>query len=75
MLCFTVARLAWEPRLYDPHLYKWLHRIKVPVQILWGEQDKILPSGYATELQQLLPGTTDSIVPNGGHRPTNLTPH
>ncbi len=28
----TTARLAWEPRLHDPHLPKWLHRIDVPVK-------------------------------------------
>ena len=39
----TTARLAWEPRLYDPHLPKWLHRIDVPVKIVWGRQDRILP--------------------------------
>jgi len=40
---FTVARLAWQPRLYDPHLYKWLHRITLPTLILWGDSDKLLP--------------------------------
>jgi pimeloyl-ACP methyl ester carboxylesterase len=66
---FTVARLAWEPRLYDPHLYKWLHRIRKPVQILWGEHDKILPSAYAPELQKLMPGSQMHIVRNCGHLP------
>ncbi len=32
----TTARLAWEPRLHDPHLPKWLHRIDVPVQAHLG---------------------------------------
>ena len=38
----TTARLAWEPRFHDPHLPKWLHRIDVPVQIIWGDEDRIL---------------------------------
>ncbi|HEV7476486.1 MAG TPA: alpha/beta hydrolase, partial [Burkholderiales bacterium] len=50
----TTARLAWEPRFHDPHLPKWLHRIKVPVTIVWGEQDKILPVGFAYELKKLI---------------------
>ena len=32
----TTARLAWEPRLHDPFLPKWLHRIDVPVKIKIG---------------------------------------
>jgi pimeloyl-ACP methyl ester carboxylesterase len=66
---YTLARLAWEPRLYDPHLHKWLHRVKVPVQIVWGEQDRILPAGYAKELQKLIPGSRVDIVKDCGHLP------
>src|SRR2546421_10993323 len=51
----TTARLAWEPRLHDPHLAKWLHRIDVPVAIVWGKDDEILPVGIAHELKRLLP--------------------
>jgi pimeloyl-ACP methyl ester carboxylesterase len=71
---YTVARLAWEPRLYDPHLYKWLHRIKVPVQIVWGEHDKILPAGYARELQKLIPGARVDVVQKCGHLPQTEKP-
>ena len=66
---FTVARLAWEPRLYDPHLHKWLHRIRRPVQIIWGEHDRILPCGYAGELSKLIPGSSFHVVPQCGHLP------
>src|SRR6185312_12524566 len=52
---YTLARLAWEPRFYDPHLSKWLHRIKVPLQIVWGEGDRLLAPGYAAEYKKLIP--------------------
>ena len=26
----TLAKLTWQPRLYDPNLRKWLHRIDMP---------------------------------------------
>jgi pimeloyl-ACP methyl ester carboxylesterase len=71
---YTVARLAWEPRLYDPHLHKWLHRLKLPVQIIWGEQDKILPVGYANELAKLIPGARVDIVRECGHLPQTEKP-
>ena len=65
----TTARLAWEPRLHDPHLAKWLHRIDVPVTIVWGEQDRILPVGLAAEWKKHLPGAALEIIPNCGHLP------
>lgn len=66
---YTTARLAWEPRLYDPNLHKWLHRLSMPVQILWGEHDKILPAGYAPELAKLIPGAVYQVVKDCGHLP------
>lgn len=70
----TFAKLAWEPRLFDPHLHKWLHRIKVPTQIVWGENDKILPVGYAAGLKKLIPHARVDIVPNCGHLPQTEKP-
>ena len=71
---FTVARLAWEPRLFDPHLHKWLHRIKVPTQIIWGDTDKIIPAAYAPELQKLIAGSRVDIIKNCGHLPPTEKP-
>jgi pimeloyl-ACP methyl ester carboxylesterase len=65
----TTARLAWEPRLHDPHLGKWLHRIDVPVKIVWGRQDRILPVGIADELKRLMPEAQVHILENCGHLP------
>jgi len=65
----TTARLAWEPRLHDPFLPKWLHRIQVPVKIIWGRQDRILPVGILDELKRLLPKAQAHIVENCGHLP------
>ncbi len=66
---YTVGKLAWEPRLHNPHLRKWLHRIKVPTQIIWGDTDKVLPAGYAAEFGKLIPGSRVDIVANCGHLP------
>jgi pimeloyl-ACP methyl ester carboxylesterase len=65
----TTARLAWEPRFHDPHLPKWLHRIDVPVQIIWGEQDRILPVGFANELKRLIPAARLHVMRDAGHLP------
>ena len=65
----TTARLAWEPRLHDPHLPKWLHRIDVPVKLIWGREDRILPVGFVDEYRRLLPRAEIRIVENCGHLP------
>ena len=65
----TTARLAWEPRLHDPFLPKWLHRIDVPVKIIWGRQDRILPIEMMNELKRLMPKAQAHIVENCGHLP------
>ncbi len=63
----TTARLAWEPRLHDPFLPKWLHRIDVPVKIIWGREDRILPVGISKELKRLMPGAELHVMDNVGH--------
>jgi pimeloyl-ACP methyl ester carboxylesterase len=65
----TTARLAWEPRLHDPFLPKWLHRIDVPVKIIWGKQDRILPVGILDEMKRLMPGAKTMVLENCGHLP------
>jgi len=65
----TTARLAWEPRLHDPFLPKWLHRIDVPVKIVWGREDRILPVKIADELKRLMPEAQLHLLDNVGHLP------
>ena len=65
----TTARLAWEPRLHDPMLPKWLHRIDVPVTIVWGEHDRILPVGFAPEIKKLIRNSKLAVLPDCGHLP------
>lgn len=66
---FTVARLAWEPRLHDPFLEKWLHRIDVPTGIIWGESDRILPVAYADAFKKRIPHAEVSVIRRCGHLP------
>jgi pimeloyl-ACP methyl ester carboxylesterase len=65
----TTARLAWEPRLHDPHLPKWLHRIDIPVKIVWGREDRILPVAFVDEYKRLMPKAEVHILENTGHLP------
>jgi pimeloyl-ACP methyl ester carboxylesterase len=63
------AKLAWQPRAYDPHLRKWLHRIDVPTLIVWGANDRLFPVEHAYAYQQLIPGSKAVIIPECGHIP------
>jgi pimeloyl-ACP methyl ester carboxylesterase len=65
----TVKLLAFEPRLHDPMLHKWLHRIQCPVQLAWGDQDKIMPVAYGHAFAQLIPHSQLVVYPNCGHLP------
>ncbi|MGE4124932.1 MAG: alpha/beta fold hydrolase [Pusillimonas sp.] len=65
----TVARLAWQPRLFNPHLSKWLHRVRMPVKIIWGAQDKIMPLAVGESLVSRLPDATLEVFENCGHLP------
>jgi pimeloyl-ACP methyl ester carboxylesterase len=63
----TFAKLGWDPRLHDPNLKKWLHRIDVPTRIVWGAEDKFISADYAPELAKLIPGSEVTIIPECGH--------
>ncbi len=65
----TIERLAFEPRLHDPMLHKWLHRIKCPVQLSWGVQDKIMPLAYGHAFQKLIDHAELVTFENCGHLP------
>jgi pimeloyl-ACP methyl ester carboxylesterase len=65
----TLAKLAWQPRLYDPDLHKWLHRISVPTLLLWGDQDKVIPPAYGPAYRELIPGSKLEVFENCGHLP------
>lgn len=43
----AAARLAWNPRLCNPQLPYWLHRIDRPVLFVWGKEDQICPFACA----------------------------
>ena len=65
----TYARLGWQPRLFDPHLDKWLGRIAIPTVLLWGESDRVIPAAYAGAFADLIPGASVAMIPNAGHYP------
>ncbi len=66
---FTVAKFGWQPRWYDPDLEKWLHRIKLPSLVVWGDDDKIMPPACAALWQERLPAAQLVMIRDCGHLP------
>ena len=60
------ARVTWP--FGDRGLAKRLHRLQRPVQLLWGEDDRIVPTSYAQRFASRLavPAQIDD-VPGAGH--------
>lgn len=63
------ARLAWQPRFYDPQLAKWLHRLRVPTLVVWGERDAIFPADQAGVFAHTIPDARAVLIPDAGHLP------
>ncbi len=62
----VLARLVWE-RPYDPKLAARLHRVRCPVLLLWGDQDRLVPPAYAEEYKKYLPHAELQLIPRCGH--------
>ena len=45
----------------------WLHRVKVPTMIVWGEKDRIVPVQHADVWSQFIPGAKVQRIPGAGH--------
>jgi pimeloyl-ACP methyl ester carboxylesterase len=65
----AAARYSWSPRLCNPKLDRWLHRIDVPTHIIWGKDDRIIPPAYASAFKDLIGGATVAMLPDCAHLP------
>jgi len=63
----TLARLAWNPYMYNPKLARRLRRVTAPTLIMWGENDTFLPLAHGEAYAQLIPNATLQTVPQCGH--------
>jgi pimeloyl-ACP methyl ester carboxylesterase len=61
----AAGKFLWP--IPDKGLKKRIHRIKTPTLILWGESDKLVPTVYAHEFHERIPGSRLAIVPEAAH--------
>jgi pimeloyl-ACP methyl ester carboxylesterase len=62
----VLARLVWE-RPYDPKLPARLHRVKCPVLLTWGDNDRLVPPEYAAAYKKYLPQAKGHLLAQCGH--------
>jgi pimeloyl-ACP methyl ester carboxylesterase len=65
----SLCLYAWKPHMFNPHLRHWLHRIKAPTLVLWGESDGIVTPDYGRRYAALIPGAAFAMIPRAGHYP------
>ena len=70
----ATARLTWERPAGDPRLSRWLHRIRTPTLLVWGEQDRVRPIGQAKHWLKHLSNARLLIVEQAGHLPLDEKP-
>jgi pimeloyl-ACP methyl ester carboxylesterase len=63
----ALARLAWNPRLHNPQLPYWLHRIDVPTMLIWGESDRVIPLACHKPFKREIRQAEFVVLPRTGH--------
>ena len=57
------------------NLSKELHKVKVPVALIWGKDDNITPAFVAKEFHELLPNSELNYIDECGHAAMMEKPH
>lgn len=64
------CRLSWRPYMHSLGLPHLVHRLKrVPTQIIWGDQDQIVPVSAGQAYRDSIPGSLLNVFEACGHRP------
>jgi pimeloyl-ACP methyl ester carboxylesterase len=65
----ALARVAWNPYLYNPLLRRRLARIGTPTLLVWGAHDRLAPLVCAEAWRKEIPNTTLRVFEDSGHVP------
>jgi pimeloyl-ACP methyl ester carboxylesterase len=63
----STNRVARSGSINSERLPRWLHRVQVPTLVIWGRDDRILPSGLARLWTKQLPNVRLKIIDRAGH--------
>lgn len=65
----AIARVSWNPYLYNPLLRRRLGRIRARTLLCWGEHDRLAPLTCAKTWQAEIPGAALRVFSKSGHLP------
>ena len=65
----ALAMYTWEPYMHNPKLRHRLHRIDVPVLLIWGASDGLVTVKYGEAYRDMIPGAKLVVIPEAGHLP------
>jgi pimeloyl-ACP methyl ester carboxylesterase len=65
----ATALYGWRPFMHNPGLRQWLHRIRPPTLVVWGEHDGIVAPAYGEKLTRSLPHARFELIREAGHYP------
>jgi pimeloyl-ACP methyl ester carboxylesterase len=65
----ATALYGWRPYMHNPGLRQWLHRVRIPTLVLWGEGDGIVAPDYGQKLCRSLPNARFELIRRAGHYP------
>ena len=63
------TRLCWKPYMRDRSLLPLLRRVNAPTLIVWGAEDRIIPSDAGRRIHEAIAGSRLEIIPQCGHMP------
>ena len=65
----AIARVSWNPYLYNPLLRRRLGRIRTRTLLCWGEHDRLAPLACAEAWRAEIPGAALRVFGQSGHVP------
>ncbi len=60
---------GWRPYMHNPGLKQWLHRVRAPTLVVWGDSDGIVTPEYGEKLAAALPRARFEPIAQAGHYP------
>lgn len=63
----SLLLFGWSPTLYNPKLLGRLHRVKVPVLLLWGADDKVVGVDYGRRYAAAFLDARFEVIEGAGH--------
>ncbi|MDQ0218643.1 alpha/beta hydrolase [Peribacillus cavernae] len=65
----ATSHLAWNPYFHNPKILDRIHRLKMPILVVWGAEDKFFPVAYGERYHELISHSALQIIKDAGHFP------